>query len=38
MRWSDCAVQDLKKFAGLKASIDNIEERIEALEMRFTGI
>lgn len=38
MRWSDCAVQDLKKYAGLKASIDNIEERIEALEIRFTGI
>lgn len=38
MRWSDCAVQDLKKYAGLTASIENIEERIEALEMRFTGI
>jgi len=38
MRWSDCAVQDLKKYAGLKASIDNIEERIEALEIKFTGI
>jgi DNA-directed RNA polymerase specialized sigma subunit len=38
MRWSDCAVQDLKKYAGLKASLNNIEERIEVLEMKFTGV
>ncbi|PYG88487.1 hypothetical protein LY28_01336 [Ruminiclostridium sufflavum DSM 19573] len=38
MRWSDCAVQDLKKYEGLKASIYNIEERIEALEIKFEGI
>jgi DNA-directed RNA polymerase specialized sigma subunit len=38
MKWSDCAVQDLKKYAGLKACVHNIEERIEALEMKFTGI
>lgn len=38
MRWSDCAVQDLKKYAGIKASLDNIAERVEMLEMRFTSI
>ena len=38
MRWSDCAVQDLKKYAGIKASLDNIAERIELLEMKFTSL
>ncbi|MEG1863638.1 MAG: hypothetical protein RR198_08550, partial [Oscillospiraceae bacterium] len=38
MRWSDCAVQDLKKYAGIKASLDNIAERVSMLEMKFTSI
>jgi hypothetical protein len=38
MRWSDCAIQDLKKYDGLKSSLDNIADRIEALEEKFTGI
>lgn len=38
MRWSDCAVQDLKKYANMKASLDNIAEKIEALEAKFTSI
>lgn len=38
MRWSNCAVDDLKKYKRLKQSLQNIEERIEVLEMQFTGI
>lgn len=38
MKWVDCAIQDLKKYEGLLNSIGNIEERIEVLEMKFTGI
>lgn len=38
MKWSDCAIQDLKKINGLKASVQNIAERIEVLEMKFDGI
>lgn len=38
MRWSDCAVQDLKKYAGIKASLDSIPERVEMLECSFTSI
>jgi len=38
MKWSDCAVQDLTKYNGLKSSIENIKERIEVLEMRFDGM
>jgi len=38
MRWSDCAIQDLKSYIGLKASIENIKERIRSLEMRQISI
>lgn len=38
MKWSDCAVQDLKKYAGMKASLENIRERVEMLELKFTSI
>ncbi|MBN2796220.1 MAG: hypothetical protein JXR88_12490 [Clostridia bacterium] len=38
MKWTDCAVQDLKKINGLKSSVVNIAERIEVLEMKFDGI
>lgn len=38
MRWSDCAVQDLKKYEGLKSSLENIAERVAALEEKFTGL
>ncbi len=38
MKWTECAIQDLKKYKGLKESIVNIGERIEALEIKFTGL
>ena len=38
MRWSDCAVQDLRKYAALKAGVENIAARVEALEVKFAGI
>lgn len=38
MKWNECAIEDLKKYAGLTASLQNIPERIAALEMEFTGI
>lgn len=38
MRWSNLAVEDLKKYASLKASTGNIEERIEVKEAQFTGV
>lgn len=38
MKWSEFAIQDLKKFGSLGESIGNIEERLEALEMKFTSV
>lgn len=38
MKWSNCAIEDLKKYNALKESVENIKERIEALETRFLGI
>ena len=38
MKWSDCAIQDLRKYKYLKASLENIAERMEALRCRFLSI
>lgn len=38
MKWTDCAVQDLMKINGLRASVVSIQDRIEVLEMKFDGI
>lgn len=38
MKWSDCAIQDLKNYIELKESIINIEERIEILKIKYTGV
>ena len=35
MKWSDCAIQDLRKYKYLKASMESIPERMEALCCRF---
>jgi hypothetical protein len=38
MKWSDCAIQDLRKYKYLKASLENIPERMEALRCRLVSI
>lgn len=38
MKWSDCAIQDLRKYKYLKASTESIPERMEALRCRFESI
>jgi len=38
MKWSDCAIQDLRKYKYLKASMESIPERLEALRCRFESI
>ena len=38
MKWSDCAIQDLRKYKYLKASMESIPERLEALRCMFTSI
>lgn len=38
MRWTDCAIADLRKYAGMKESLQNIPEKIKALEIRFESI
>jgi len=38
MKWSDCAIQDLRKYKHLKASLESIPERMEALRCRFEYI
>lgn len=38
MKWSDCAIQDLRKYNHLKASLESIPERMEALRCRFESI
>ncbi len=35
MRWSDCAVQDLRRYTGLSTGVVNIKDRISSLEARF---
>lgn len=38
MKWTEIAIEDLRDYTGLKASLRNISERIETLEAEFTGI
>lgn len=38
MKWSEVAIQDLKRYSGLKNSLDTIPKRIEALEMQFVSV
>lgn len=38
MKWTEVATEDLREYTGLRASVRNISERIEALELEFTGI
>ena len=38
MKWSEVAIQDLKRYSGLKNSLETIPERIEALELQFTCV
>ena len=34
MKWTDIAIQDLKRYEGLKRSVQAINERLEVLEMQ----
>lgn len=38
MKWTDCAIQDLRKYKHLKESLESIPERMEALRCRFESI
>ena len=38
MRWTDCAIGDLRKYAGMKESLKNIPEKVKALEIRFESV
>lgn len=38
MKWSDCAIQDLRKYKYLKASMESIPERMEALHCRLVSV
>ena len=38
MKWSDCAIQDLRKYKHLKGSLESIPERMESLRCRFESI
>lgn len=38
MKWQNYAVDDLKRYVGLKRSIESIGERISILEAEFTGL
>ena len=38
MRWTDCAISDLRKYAGMKESLKNIPEKVKALEIRFESV
>ena len=38
MKWSNFAIEDLKRYNALKQSIINIEERIETLKIAYVGI
>ena len=38
MKWSDCAIQDLRKYKYLEASLESIPERMEALRCRLEAI
>lgn len=38
MKWTEIAVEKLQKYRALRASLTNIPEQIEVLELKFTGI
>lgn len=38
MKWTDCAIADLRKYTGMKQSLINIPEKIRALEIRFESV
>lgn len=38
MKWTECAITDLRKYSGMKESLKNIPERIYVLELRFQSI
>ena len=38
MRWSNCAIEDLKKYEGMKSSLGNVAERISILNGNFIAI
>lgn len=38
MKWTECAITDLKKYRAMSESLTNIPERIRALESRFKSI
>jgi DNA-directed RNA polymerase specialized sigma subunit len=38
MKWTECAITDLRKYAGMKESLKNIPEKIRVLEIRFQSV
>lgn len=38
MKWEKCAIEDLRKYAGMQESLINIPEKIKALEIRFESV
>ncbi|HEX2986081.1 MAG TPA: hypothetical protein VHO71_04625 [Caproiciproducens sp.] len=38
MRWTECAITDLRKYTGMQESLRNIPEKVRALEIRFESI
>lgn len=38
MKWTDCAISDLKKYRAMNESLTNIPERIRMLEIRFKSV
>ena len=38
MKWTECAITDLKKYRAMSESLTNIPERIRVLEIRFKSV
>ena len=38
MKWTECAITDLRKYSGMQESLRNIPEKVRALEIRFESI
>lgn len=38
MKWTECAIADLRKYAGMQESLMNIPEKIRALEIRYVSV
>lgn len=38
MKWTECAIADLKKYRAMSESLTNIPERIKMLEIRFKSV